>query len=229
MSEGPRIYPGTRRLPRELTAEEQTRVRLLEYSEAGFQVFLRGDVDEQYAPYLVADGKVWVVAHGEPRAGRQPDTHALLVEDGGGWGFIVLVSASQEPNAPSTIAELEARAARREEAQARRAQEAQAALEVQRKSARPVTAGDVDGSPRVTLRAAAAQVLAAGGKLEARDGRLVVSLPPSALGWPSGPTQAAKLLYLGEAAVVKAAKRSGEVEAARLPDRELLPSGALAP
>lgn len=61
-------------------------------------------------------------------------------------------------------------------------------------------------------------------RVEIKDGRLVVSLPRSALGGVTSGLPAAELLYRAEGIVVE------HVKATRpLPDREILPSGALAP
>jgi hypothetical protein len=189
----------TAREVRELSVEEQERARLLEYGEAGFPIFLARDVDTSHSPYLVADGKVWVAAHGEPPKGRSPKTHAILLEDNGAWGFLILAAACQDEGAPTTVAELEERARRREEARARQAEEAKAELERRRRQATPVTLDDLahDGE-RVTLRQAGERVVQAGGRLDVRGSRLVVSLPPGTLlvsGVPSPVAKAAARLY----------------------------------
>jgi hypothetical protein len=72
-----------------------------------------------------------------------------------------------------------------------------------RKEARPVTVSDLDGGERLTLREAAERIEQAGGKLELKAGRLVVHLPPSALGQWGNVKVAAQRLYAAENVVAK--------------------------
>ena len=128
------------------------------------------------------------------------------------------------PDGPRTIEQLERRDERRAKAAEQAEQERQARLAALRKDAAPVTFGQVEPTARgLTLAEAGRRIADAGGKVEAKDGRLLVSLPVSAGGDPA-PLGAARMLYAAEAVVVEhlAAKRP-------LPDRQALPTGALAP
>ena len=103
-----------------------------------------------------------------------------------------------------------------------------------RMTAVPVSYDDLAGDGgRMTLRQAGEKVWEAGGTVRVKGGRLVVSLPPGALvvmGAQSVAAKAAARLYLAEESVTAAAsKRGGDVDVAKLPDRPVLPSGAVAP
>ena len=133
-----------------------------------------------------------------------------------------LIAANAEnPGAPTTLAEWEAKQAVRAVAIERQEKEAAAKRDRLRRSAEPFIYDDGarDGE-RLTLRAAGEAVSTAGGKVEVLDGRLVVSLPPSArltLGLPSRAAKAVSRLYLAEAAVIEAApKRGGDVDVSKL-------------
>jgi hypothetical protein len=68
-----------------------------------------------------------------------------------------------------------------------------------------------------------------GGTTTVVDGRLVVALPPAETGADKLGVRLARVLYLAEAELVAVAKRGGEIDAERVPDRPLLPSGRVAP
>jgi hypothetical protein len=134
---------------------------------------------------------------------------------------------------PATLAEWEERRARRAAAIERNRQKQEQERERLRSIAEPVTFDDLarDGQ-RLTLRQAGETVRNAGGTIRLQDSRLVVALAPSALlsqGRPSAAAKAAERLYLAEAEVVAAAKRGGEIDVRKLPDKAILPSGKLEP
>jgi hypothetical protein len=145
-----------------------------------------------------------------------------------------LIRATEQSDAyPATLAEWEKRQARKAAARERGRQEAESERERLRASAEPVTFDDLerDGAG-LTVRQAGEAVWNAGGTIRVRDGTLVVGLPRSALltlGRPSVAAKAARRLYLAKDAVVAAAGRRGEIDAAKLPDKAILPSGRLAP
>jgi hypothetical protein len=139
----------------------------------------------------------------------------------------------QQSNAPRTLTEWNERQARKQATREQKRREVEAELERKRETAEPVTfdALEHDGA-RMTLRQAAVQIIAAGGRLEVRSGRLVVELPPQALatsGVQSSAARAARRLYLAEDAVLAVVKRGGAVDARKLPNEAILPSGRLAP
>lgn len=68
-----------------------------------------------------------------------------------------------------------------------------------------------------------------GGKVEAAGGRLVVSLPPAELGAGTLGIRIARQLYLAEAELLATRKTDGTIEAGKVPERPVLPSGALLP
>jgi hypothetical protein len=187
----------------------------------------------------VARGRweVWRALGGEPREGRSPSSHAVVVERDGSWGFLTLASASGIEHAPTSVAELERRRERRERDLGRRQAEAKTNLELRRQSARTVTLRDVDSGTRsvpATLPGMVERLEALGGVVRVTKGRLDVRLPPGEFGGDGfGNRRAgvliARALYLAEDGLVEAVKRNGEVDASKVPDRALLPSGALAP
>jgi hypothetical protein len=134
---------------------------------------------------------------------------------------------------PATLSEWEERQARRAAAIERSRQEQERERERRRAGAEPVTLDVLarDGV-RLTLRQAGEVVRDAGGTIRVEDSRLVVALPPSSLfvmGQPSQAVKAAERLYRAEADVVAAAKRGGEIDVRKLPDKAVLPSGKLEP
>jgi hypothetical protein len=126
---------------------------------------------------------------------------------------------------PRTVAELEVRREREAKAADRQERERQAQLKALRKTALPVTFGQVETSARgVTLAEAARRIANVGGTVEVEGGRLVVSLPPSVPGGVGLVLVFCRMLYAAEDVVTAALKSK-----APLPEREVLPSGALAP
>jgi hypothetical protein len=68
-----------------------------------------------------------------------------------------------------------------------------------------------------------------GGKVEVAGGRLVVSLPPNQLGPDHPGGRIARWLYVAEVEVVACRRGDGPIGPDKVPDRPILPSGALAP
>lgn len=83
-------------------------------------------------------------------------------------------------------------------------------------------AGDVAPALQLTLRQAADRIDQAGGKIEVRRDRLVVSLPPNAATFGREPIDAARVLYMAEPTVAAALKAGDD-----LPDAPVTPAGAL--
>jgi hypothetical protein len=215
----------------ELTAAERQRVRLIELGESGYTIFRPADLDRRFRPWLVDPaGKVWAVRGGEPRGGRRRETHAIVVEDDGSWGWLTAASALQEEDTPQSLRDLEDRQKRAERAQKRKAQEHATAIRAARLSARPVLLSDVDPLTRSlpeTLSGMVARVEDLGGVVEVKKGRLVVRLPG---GGDEFGRRLAAALYLAEAAVIEGMRgKDGEVSAAHVEDKALLPSGKLEP
>lgn len=182
---------------------------------------------------FVPDGTLWVqgTRHHVDVLGREK---VRVVYEGDPLTPRFLIPANEAGgNAPATLAEWNEREARRTTAIERSRQEQEAKRKALRLTAEPVTFDALAGDgATLTLRQAAEKVEAAGGTIRVEDARLVVALPPSALhtmGLPSQAVKAAARLYKAEAEVVASAKRGGEVAASKLPDKAILPSGALAP
>jgi hypothetical protein len=214
----------TTREVRDLSDEEVAKMKLVAAGKRGFQVFLASDLDRTFEPWLCdSDGGCWIFQHGEPADGWNPQIHAVVVQPDGGWYYVWPAHESQRHDAPNSRAELEARARRRETERERQEAEARTNLELLRSQARPVTLGDLDPATRSTLAEAGQRVEQAGGNLEVAKGRLVISLPPTAATDPSA-VSALRQLYLAETEVVTCLKAKRP-----LPDKEILPSGALAP
>lgn len=195
------------------------------------------DFDESFAPWLVRidDGSVWLREGGSPADGYRPTTHVVLVRDDGSWGYLTAAAASGMPNPPRSVAELR----ERQEEAARKAAEREKAeaakFKARQRVAVPVTLADLDRNAPPSLRDAVATVERHAGKVEVRDGRLVVSLPPGELGaapWFGGEqagSRAARVCYLGEAELLATRRGDGRISAEKAPDAPLLPSGRLAP
>jgi hypothetical protein len=181
---------------------------------------LDGLRDVGRALFASEDGRLWQRAPGEPQRGREPGVDAFVPA-----GNLNPIWYQRPRRGPQTVADLEARNAEAAKVNAQREREAEARRAAARKAAVPVTLGDTDRAFRgVTVAGAARTVEQAGGKIETKRGRLVVSLPVGRKG--SGPTSAlpaARLLYIAEDAVVAALKAGKD-----LPEREVLPTGALA-
>jgi hypothetical protein len=184
----------------------------------------------------VPDGTLWAQCD-RAMADVLADKSALrVVFEPGTSGKLTpryLQAARTVGNLPDTLQELEERESQKQAARERGRREQAAALEELRKLAAPVTFDDTirDGA-RLTLREAAEVVVQAGGTIRVVGSRLVVSLPPGAtlvLGAPTAAAKAAARLYLAEEAVLAAAGKGGDVDVAKLPDRPILPNGALAP
>jgi hypothetical protein len=226
-TDAPRIFGGgtMRGLEvRPLTSDQRSTFDLVDLGEAGYRIFGQRDLDHRFRPWLVAkeDGSIWTLEHGIPAAGVRPTSHAVLMDDPHNWAYLVSAQHSGRADAPASVAELEARAAKAKEDARRQADERERRLRELRKAATPVTSGDVDPKLKRTLAQAVERIDRAGGRVEVDHGRLVVFLPPSAGTFGSDPLDAAKLLYLAEGAVV-AALTSGEA----LPDKLVTPSGAV--
>jgi hypothetical protein len=166
------------------------------------------------------DGRLWQRAPGAQPRGREPGVDAFVPA-----GNLNPIWYQRPGRGPQTVAALKARNAEAAKVNAQREREAEARRAEARKAAVPVTLGDTDRAFRgVTLAAAARKVEQAGGKIEATGGHLLVSLPVGRKGAsPTSALAAARLLYLAEDAVIAALKAGKD-----LPEREVLPNGALA-
>jgi hypothetical protein len=177
------------------------------------------------AGYLVhgEDFGVWVHEDGEPPDGRDPKRDAVGITDNHGLRWYS--PASDDKGRPITLDDLVAGEKRRAQLATAQRRERERELARARKQARPVTADALEPGEAMTLRAAGERVRNAGGTLAVHEGRLVVSLPASAFGlYSEGVKRAARRLYLAEPEVVRCLKAKSE-----LPDRKILPTGALAP
>lgn len=135
---------------------------------------------------------------------------------------------------PATLAQLEQLQHNREQAVERGRKQADEQRKQRRAVARPVVAADLDRRCPRSLREAAQRVEDADGQTRITDGRVVVTLPPSAIaGTTYGPhpaVRAAELLYRSEAELLTVRPgRGGRVDPAQLPDTDLLPSGRSLP
>lgn len=104
-ADAPRIFgAGTVRgmEVRPLTGAQRETWALLDLEEAGYRIFRQTDFDRRYSPWLVAknDETIWTVERGMPVHGVNRDTHAVLVDDDLGWGFLVAAEHSGITNAP---------------------------------------------------------------------------------------------------------------------------------
>jgi hypothetical protein len=221
-------------------AERRAELRkreLLQAGRSGFQITMRTDYDETYAPWLVKidDKSIWVREVGSPAAGYRPTTHVVLVHDDGSWGYLTAAGSSAMPNAPRSVAELEERKAEAERKTAEHEKAEAAKFKAKQRSAVPVTLASVDRQAPPTLRAAVETVERSGGKVEVSGGRVVVSLPPSEVGvapWFGGEkpgSRAAKVLYAAEGELLGSRRGDGRITAEKVSAEPLLPSGRLAP
>jgi hypothetical protein len=178
-------------------------------------------------------GSLWVqgTSHDAGFYGRQ---NVRVVFEGDPPTPRHLVRASEVVgNYPATLEEWEARRARRAASVERSQREAEAQRERLRASAAAVTFDILErDGVELTLREAGEAVRTAGGTIRVHDSRLLVALAPSALrtlGQPSVALKAARRLYVAEGEVVACAKRGGEIDVRKLPDKAILPSGSLEP
>jgi hypothetical protein len=183
---------------------------------------------------FVPDGSLWVqgTRHHVDLLGR--DKVRVTYEGDPLTARFLIRANEQVRNFPATLEEWQARQGRKTASRERSRQEAERERERLRASAEPVTYDDLaqDGA-RMTLRRAGEAVLQAGGIVRNKDGRLIVSLPPSALytlGRPSLAARAATRLFLAESAVLAApSKRNGEVNVPKLAAEMVTPAGRLVP
>jgi hypothetical protein len=108
------------------------------------------------------------------------------------------------------------------------------AFQAKKKTAKPVLLADLERDAPENLRAALEQLDRIGGRVRIAAGRLIVEMPPSELGqWAFGAKRGATLatiLYRCEPAIREAMSgKDGVLDAAKAPDRPLLPSGQMAP
>jgi hypothetical protein len=165
------------------------------------------------------DGRLWRYAPGLPwEGGRNPEKQAFTIGPG-----LEAVWFARPEKGPKTLAELEERREQQAKEAERQLAEQEKTRDQLRKTAQPVTLDDLEPGEKFTLREASERVERAGGKVEVKGGRLIVSLPPGRGGLGSA-LPAARRLYAAEAEVVKALQAKAE-----LPDRHVLPTGALAP
>lgn len=191
------------------------------------------------------DGKVFeplrvqVWPSGDPRGTiNEHEVAAFAIENGD-----VVFFKSNTIGAQS-VAELEQwqedrahLANRRREKAELEAETAERALAEFRKAQRPsaVTLADVEGRELPSVRQAVEKILAAGGKLDVKDGRLVVQLPEQLAPNQSAHEQAkaelmdcVKVLIAGGELVTEAvASRSKKTLVERLPDVQVLAGGGL--
>lgn len=178
------------------------------------------------------DGSLWVQGsrHDLELRGREK---VRVVFEGDPLTPRYLVRASEGGGYPDTLAEWEERQARKEAGRERSRAKQAAKMDALRHTAEPVTLDTLRDETAMTLREAGESIEAAGGTIRVVDSRLVVALPRSSMhtmGKPSGAARGAARLYAAEAEVVaSASKRGGEVAPSKLPDRLVLPRGALAP
>jgi hypothetical protein len=210
---------------------------LLDCGRKGFAICMPSDFDETYAPWLVKldDQTIWTREIGSPAEGYRPDTHCVVVTDDGSWHYLTAARATGMANAPRSVAELR----ERQEKAARQAAEhekAEAAkFKAKQRAAVPVTAATLDRDAPPTLRAAVELVERSGGKVEVKGGRVLVSLPPGAVGpapWSGGEQaggRAARVCYLAEAELIETRSGDGRISADKVPAEPILPSGRLAP
>jgi hypothetical protein len=189
------------------------------------------DKVERRGVYIVDErGTVWHGPDpGEPIGGRHRSE----------WGYgvtsrfrLAWYRRTHAPE-PTSRRELDMLDQRRAEEEERRRSDRAMDLAEQRLHAEPVTLSETAKLPDVTLRQAVEQIDALGGTVKVRSGRVVVSLPRSQKGSTEyGPKRAiklAQLIYAGEAEVLEVESRGGDVNAEKLPDRPLLPSGRVLP
>jgi hypothetical protein len=84
---------------------------LIDAGRKGFAICMPSDFDETYSPWLVkiADQTVWKAEAGSPPDGFRPDTHCVVVNDGGSWYYLTAAAATGIANAPRSVAELRER------------------------------------------------------------------------------------------------------------------------
>jgi len=177
--------------------------------------------------YLVytPDGSVWTYEPGREQDGRKPSRDACGIVDGPGFGLRWYSKALDDKGHPLVLDDLVEMDKRREQAATAQRRKRDRELARRRKTAVPVTVAILEGGGVLTLRTAGERIRNAGGTLEVRDGRLVVGLPPDALGaYSEGVKRAARRLYLAEPEVVRCLKAKTE-----LPDRQVLRPGRWLP
>ena len=226
---------GTRELPdasdEELRKQER-QAELLRLGKLGFRIFLEADIDYSHRPWLVAsDSSIWIADGGEPQSGYSPTNSAIFVEADGSWGFLTAAAASQIPNWPRTLTELEERARQREQKRKRDEQEQTRTLERKRKTARVVVLNDLERGMPTTLRAALVQLDQIGGQARISRGRLLVEVPTSELGMSEyGPkigTRVATFLYRCEQTLAEMMRgKDGVLDPEQAPDVPVTPTGS---
>lgn len=168
--------------------------------------------------YSTDDGRLWVLERGTPAHGYDAAIHAFAPNR----GLEAVWFSRPDDGRPKTVDALARLRERRERSAETQLAEREAERGRLRKTARPVTIGDLDRACRMTLAEAHQRVSNAGGTVGVEGGRLIVSLPPSALGGAASALPAARVLYGAAAAVVE---RLGRKEP--LPDATVTPCGAL--
>jgi hypothetical protein len=158
-------------------------------------------------------GRLW--QHDSSLEDHHPERSAFTV-----GGDLEPVWFKRPKAGPQTLEQWELHQARRATAAEQQKRQRQPAINEARKTAVPVTLGHLDLSARMTLAEAGRRVIDAGGKVEVRGGRLVVSLRPGSIRGPGGVVAAARVLYTAEAAVVESVARKEP-----LPPSEVTPTG----
>jgi hypothetical protein len=166
--------------------------------------------------YASEDGRLWQLDR--RIEGHQPDRNAFAI-----GRDLEPVWFERPPKGPQTVEQLQVRQARQAKAAEQQERDRQARLKALRKTALPVTFGQVEpGARRVTLAEAARGIANVGGGLDVKDGRLIVLLPRSVAGGVGSVLAYCKMLYAAEAVAVEAL-----TEGQDLPEREITPAGAL--
>jgi hypothetical protein len=162
-------------------------------------------------------GRLWQQDSGVPAGGRSIDHYAFAID-----GRLQPIWLIRPSAGPRTVEQLEVHQQRAAKRAAESQKERQARLKELRKTAVPISFGHFEPSARMTLAEAGQRITAAGGKIELRGGRVVVSLPPSATSGygRSSLLPAARMLYAAEAVVAECLGRKEP-----LPPVEVTPNG----
>jgi hypothetical protein len=221
--------------------EAEQRRQILIAESGGVEVFAAAElerVEGSEPPLLVflPNGSLWVQGsrHDVDVRGREKVRVVYEGPSGQETPRYLVRASDTVGDYPDTLTELEERQARKDAARERNRAKQAAELDALRRTARPVSLNDFERGFPATLRAVAERLDSLGGTVRIEGGRLVVSLPESALGHtgegggPGFGLRLAGYLYRGEEAILAAVKnRNGSVSPAKLPDQPITPRGAL--
>ena len=224
----------TRELPsegraREILTAELARTTADDLTRRGYEQLDLARLEQR--GHVLADpetGKLWQHDPGEPSAGRSVEHYAFGLTDSLSPRWY-----RRPERGPKTVEEFDRREQRRREERER--QESDRALDIAslRLRAEVVTLSDVTGLPDVSLRRAVEELLALGGVVQVRSGRVVIALPKKRKGktqfGPKRATLLARIVYLASEEILAVSKRSGDVDPEQIPDKVVLPSGRVAP